>query len=481
MASEHGTGGARSDDICFRSLRELARLLRGRHLSAREVMTAHLEQIRRWNPRLNAIVAKLDDESCLALADAADARAARGDPLGALHGLPWAFKDLEPAIGFPWTRGSPIFRNDRPTADSVLVERLRQAGVLPIGKTNTSEFGMGSNTYNGVYGTTRNPYDPTQCAGGSSGGAAAGVACGMLPGADGSDLAGSLRNPGNFNNVVGFRPTVGLVPTAPNTLPFLGFAVKGPIARSVPDVAYLLAAMAGPNVKDPGCTPSDPAMFLGALECSFRGVRAAWCPDLGGLPLDRRVRGILEAQRRTFEALGCIVEDAHPDLAAADEVFLTMRAFRTWTNLGPLLAAHRAEFKPEAIQEIEDGARLSASQISSAMVRHGQILESMRRFQDTYPFMLCAVNQVPPFDANLHWPGAIDRVPMPHYIAWMKSAYWITATFRPAISVPAGFTSEGLPVGVQIVGRYRDDLGVLQLANAFENATGIGRRRPNLG
>src|ERR1017187_4457631 len=215
MASEHGTGGARSDDICFRSLRELARLLRGRHLSAREVMTAHLEQIRRWNPRLNAIVAKLDDESCLALADAADARAARGDPLGALHGLPWAFKDLEPAIGFPWTRGSPIFRNDRPTADSVLVERLRQAGVVPIGKTNTPEFGMGSHTYNRVYGTTVNPYDLTKSAGGSSGGAAASVASGMLPAADGSDLGGSLRNPGNFNNVVGFRPTVGLVPTSP--------------------------------------------------------------------------------------------------------------------------------------------------------------------------------------------------------------------------------------------------------------------------
>jgi amidase len=481
MASEHGTGGTRPDEICFLGLRELASLLRSRQLSAREVMTAHLEQIRRWNPRLNAIVAKLDDESCLALADAADARVARGEPPGALHGLPWAFKDLEPAVGFPWTRGSPIFRNHRAAADSLLVERLRDAGALPIGKTNTSEFGMGSNTYNGVYGTTRNPYDVTRCAGGSSGGAAAGVACGMLPAADGSDLAGSLRNPGNFNNVVGFRPTVGLVPTAPDTLPLLGFAVKGPIARSVPDVAYLLAAMAGADARDPGCAPSDPASFLGALERGFEGVRVAWCPDLGGLPLDRRVRGVLEAQRRSFEGLGCSVEDAYPDLAGADEVFLTMRAFRTWTNLGPLLAAHRAEFKPEAIREIEDGARLSAAQISNAMVRHGQILESMRRFQETYPFMLCAVNQVPPFDATLHWPAAIEGVPMPHYIAWMKSAYWITATFRPAISVPAGFTPDGLPVGVQIVGRHRDDLGVLQLANAFEIATGIGRQRPHLG
>ena len=299
-------------------------------------MAAHLEQIRRWNPHLNAIVAKLDDEACLALADAADASLARGDSPGALHGLPWAFKDLEPATGFPWTRGSPIFRNDRPTADSVLVERLRRAGVLTIGKTNTPEFGMGSHTYNRVYGTTVNPYDLTKSAGGSSGGAGAGVASGMLPGADGSDLGGWLRNPGNFNNVVGFRPTVGLVPTAPNTLPLLGFGVKGPIARSVPDVAYLMAAMAGADPRDPGCALSDPSVFSGALERSFKGVRVAWCPDLGGLPLDHRVRRVLESQRRTFEALGCVVEDAHPNLDAADEVFLTMRAFRTWTNLAPL-------------------------------------------------------------------------------------------------------------------------------------------------
>jgi amidase len=441
-------------------------------------MKAHLEQIHRWNPRLNAIVAKLDDDACLTLADAADARAARGETPGALHGLPWAFKDLEPAAGFPWTRGSTIFRNDRPAADSVLVERLRQAGALPIGKTNTPEFGMGSQTYNSVYGTTLNPYDVTKTAGGSSGGAAASVASGMLPGADGSDLAGSLRNPGNFNNVVGFRPTVGLVPMAPNLLPFYGFAVKGPIARSVPDVAYLLSAMAGADPRDPGCAPSDPSVFAGSLERGFKGVRVAWCPDLGGLPLDHRVSGVLDSQRHTFEALGCIVDDAHPDLSAAEEVFLTLRAFRSWTNFGPLLANHRAELKPEALKEIEDGSRVTASQLSAALIRHGQIVEAMRLFQDKYEFVLAAVNQVPPFDAGLHWPTEIEGTAMDHYIAWMKSAYWITTTFHPAISVPAGFTPEGLPVGIQIVGRYRDDLGVLQMANAFEQVTGIGRRRP---
>ena len=469
-----------SPDLCYSSVREMVALLRSRQLSSHELMSAHLEAIRLWNPHLNAIVARLPDEQCLALADAADARFTRGEPVGALHGLPWAFKDLEPAVGFPCTRGSTIFRDDRPTSDSVLVQRLRQAGVLPIGKTNTPEFGMGSQTYNAVYGTTVNPYDLTKTAGGSSGGAAASVAAGMLPAADGSDLGGSLRNPGNFNNVVGFRPTVGLVPMAPGTMPFLGFAVKGPIARSVSDVAFILSAMAGADSRDPAAYPSDPTLFAAPLTGNVKGTRIAWCPDLGGLPLDRRVRAVLESQRHVFENLGCIVEEAHPDLADTDEVFLTLRAFRSWTNLGPLLESHRSELKPEAIWEIEFGARLTAAQVAAALVRHGQIIDRFRSFQETYPFMLAAVNQVPAFDAQLHWPTAIEGVTMEHYIAWMKSAYWITNTFCPAMSVPAGFTPEGLPVGIQIVGRHRDDLGVLQLAYAFENATGIGKRRPLL-
>ena len=466
------------DELCFASARTLARLIQTRELSARELMAAQLRQIERLNPRLNAIVAKLDDAACLELADAADRRTAAGLPLGPLHGLPAAFKDLEPAVGFPCTQGSPIFAGDYPAADSVLVERLRIAGVVPIGKTNVPEFGMGSQTYNRVYGTTVNPYDLSKTAGGSSGGAAAAVAAGLLPFADGSDLGGSLRNPGSFNNVVGFRPSVGLVPTAPLQLPFLGFTVKGPIARSVADAAFVLAAMAGTDARDLACYPSEPAEFAGPLARDFKGVRVAWCPDLGGLPLDRRVRQVLTAQRQLFESLGCNVEEACPELRAADQVFLTLRAFRSWMRLGELLPQHRAQLKPEAVAEIEAGSRLSADAVGKAMARHGMLLETMRRFQESYPFLLCAVSQVPPFEATLAWPTAIDGVAMPHYIAWMQSAYWITTTFCPAISVPAGFTPEGLPVGLQIVGRYRDDFGVLQLAHAFESASGIGRRRP---
>jgi amidase len=468
------------EDLCFASARELTVSLRRREISAREVMAAHLARIERLNPRLKAIVAKLDDVACLALADDADRRLANGTTVGPLHGLPFAFKDLEAAVGFPMTLGSPILRHFVPVEDTVLVERLRKAGVIPIGKTNVPEFGMGSHTYNSVYGATRNPYDPTKSAGGSSGGAGAALAAGLLPLADGSDYGGSLRNPGNFNNVVGFRPTVGLVPLAPHPFPFVGFMVKGPMARSVADAALLLSVMAGADGRDPGCWPSDPRVFANPLERDLRGVRVAWSPDLGGLPLDRRVRAVLEAQRATFESLGCIVEEAYPELPGADEIFLDLRMWMSHHRLGFLVDNYREQMKPEAIWEVEQGGGLSGADVARAMARHAELIERMRRFLERYEFFVCAVNQVPPFDVTLDWPKTIEGVAMEHYLAWMRSAYWITTTFCPAISVPAGFTPDGLPVGIQIVGRYRDDLGVLQLAHAFEQATGVGRRRPSL-
>jgi amidase len=478
VATTRSAAAQSSADLCYLPATELIRLIRTKEASAREVMAAHLERIRRVNPQVNAIVAKLDDDACLALADAADARAARGEPLAPLHGLPTAFKDLQSAVGFPYTRGSPIYKNTMPTEDSVFVDRLRRAGVLPIGKTNAPEFGMGSHTYNKVYGTTLNPYDTTKSAGGSSGGAAVALATGMLPIADGSDLGGSLRNPGNFNNIVGFRPSVGLTPTWPTNFPLLGFSVNGPLARNVADVALLMSVMAGPDARDPSLLPIDPAVFRGALARDFRGTRVAWSPDLGGLPMDAGVRAVLDAQRKQFEDLGCIVEDATPDLEGADSVFLTLRAFRSAATYGPLLAQYRDLLKPEAIFEIEQGQALSTAEVAQAMIRQGQLMDRMRRFEERYAFTLCAVNQIPPFDAAIDWPKEIDGVAMEHYIAWQKSCYWITATFRPALSVPAGFTRAGLPVGIQIVGSYRDDFGVLQLGHAFEQATKVGLRRP---
>jgi amidase len=462
----------------FTSARELAGLIRNRQISAREVMRDHLEQIGRVNPRVNAIVSKLPDEACLSLADEADRRLGRGEAVGPLHGLPIAFKDNQPAIGFPWTRGSRIFAHDMPTADSVFVARLRMAGAIPIGKTNIPEFAMGSHTYNALFGRTLNPYDLTKSAGGSSGGAAVALATGMLPIADGNDLGGSLRNPANFNNVVALRPTVGLVPTAPDPFPGIGFNVNGPLARSVSDAAFLMRVMAGPDPQDPACFASEPSVFAEPLDRDWRGTAVAWCLDLGGLPVDVRVRQVIERQRQTLSALGCIVEDAAPDWSGVDDVFLTIRAWRAAAVLGPLLADHRHLMKPEAVAEIERGLAIRRDQVDAALIRHRAFVDRFRRFQERYPFTVCVVNQVPPFDAAIDWPQTIDGVTMNSYVEWMKSAYWISTTMCPAISVPAGFTQEGLPVGVQIVGRYKDDFGVVQLAYAFEQATRVGERRP---
>jgi amidase len=452
-------------DFCYTSARELAALIRRRSVSARQVMAAHLARINRFNPTLNALVARRDDEACLALADEADRRLARGGEVGPLHGVPWAFKDLEDAVGFPNTSGSPIFKDRMPTADSPLVALLRSAGVVPIGKTNVPEFGMGSHTYNRVYGTTVNPYDVTMTAGGSSGGAGAALAAGLLPLADGSDLGGSLRNPANFNNIVALRPTSGLAPALGDDTS-LGLNVKGPMARSVDDVAFLLGVMTGRDMPP--------------LERELKGVRVAWCPDLGGLPLEPRVRDVLAANRATFETLGCIVQNACPDLTDADDVFLTMRRRRASVNLGSLLWSHRGEMKPEAVEEIERGATITAADVAHATARHGRLLARMDVFFESHDFLMCVVNQVAPFDAILDWPHEIAGVAMEHYAAWMKSAYWISTTLCPAASVPAGFTPEGLPVGLQIVGRRGDDAGVLQMAYAFEQATEFSRRRPKL-
>ena len=465
-------------DVIFASARDLAKQIRSRQLSCREVMTAFLAQIARLNPQLNAIVARLDDDACLALADKADAALGNGVSIGPLHGLPTAFKDLEPAVGFPQSKGSPLFKTFMPAADSVLVERIRRAGAIPIGKTNVPEFGMGSQTYNTVYGTTLNPYDRTKTAGGSSGGAAVALAAGMLPIADGGDLGGSLRNPANFNNIVALRPSVGLVPVAPSPIPFLGMSTKGAMARSVADVAFGLSAMAGADARDPQSWESDPQSFAAPLDRDWRGTRVAWAIDLGGLPLDRRVRKVLEVQRQTFEDLGCIVEDACPDFGNVNEIFLTLRTWASWTTYKDLLAQHRSQFKPDAVWDIESGAHLTGEEIGRALVQQGQLMERVRAFHEKYRFLVCAVNQVPPFDASEPWPSSIDGVKMENYVAWMKTAYWISTTCCPAISVPAGFTDDGLPVGIQIVGRYRRDFEVLGIAHAFEQATGFGKRRP---
>ncbi len=328
-----------------------------------------------------------------------------------------------------------------------------------------------------MFGATRNPYDPSKTCGGSSGGAAVAVACGMLPFADGSDLAASLRNPGNFCNVVGFRPTPGRVPAWPAANGWQTLSTLGPIGRTVEDTAFLLSAMAGPDRRAPASIAEPGALFSRPLKRSFRKTRIAWSRDLGGLPMDARVTAVLESQKGTFKQLGCIVEDAEPDLSAATEAFHTLRALGFLDRLA-LLRQHRDKLKGTVIWNIEQGLKLTGEQIARGQELRTQVFHRLRAFLERYEFLVCPVNQVPPFPLDEEYPSEIAGVKLDNYIDWMKSCYFISTASHPAISVPAGFTPEGLPVGIQIVGRYRDDFGVLQLAHAFEQANPTWKRRP---
>ena len=470
------------DEIAFKSAKKLAGLLRARKLSAVEVMKAHIAQVERINPAVNAIVTFLP-EAALKEAKRLDAKRARGksaDGIGPLAGLPIAYKDMLVTRGIRTTYGSPIYTNFIPAEDHVVVERLKAAGAITLGKTNTPEFAAGSQTFNKVFGATLNPWDVSKTCGGSSGGAAVAVACGMLPFADGSDLGGSLRNPGNFNSVVGFRPTPGRVPYYPTTDAWGTLSVIGPIARSTEDVAFLMAAMAGPDPRSPVSLDEPGARFAKPLARDFRKVRVAWSRDLGCLPVDKRVTAVLEKQRRAFEALGCIVEEAHPDLTGAEEVFHVLRALGFVQKYAGLLDKHRDRIKDTVVWNIEEGLKLDGSRIARALALRSELYRRMREFMDRYEFLCLPVNQVPPFPVTQQYVDTINGVVLGNYIDWMKTCYYITVTAHPAISVPAGFTDDArpLPVGLQIVGRYRDDFGVLQMAHAFEQAAGVPRNPP---
>ena len=456
-------------DICTLSAVEMARLIREKQLSARDVLAAHLTQIERVNSKVNAIVTLAADEA-LDRARAADEALARGQAVGPLHGLPIAHKDLQPTRGIRTTFGSPIYKDFLPAEDSLLVERLRAAGAIAIGKTNTPEFGAGSQTFNPVFGSTLNPYDVTKTCGGSSGGAAVALACGMLPIADGSDMGGSLRNPASFCNVVGLRPSPGRVPVWPAATAWSTLSVDGPMARSVADVALLLSAMAGPDDRSPIALRDSGASFSAPLGRDFNGVHLAWWKDLGGLPVDPRVRHAVNAQRRVFESLGCRVEDAEPDFTDFDEVFKTLRAMAFLTGVADRVGPHRDAVKDTILWEINRGERLTPREIARAETKRSELYHRMRQFMQRFEFFVLPAVQVPPFDVSQPYVKEIDGVAMETYIDWMKSCYFISVVGNPAISVPCGFTPEGLPVGLQIVARHHDDWGLLQMAHAFEQA-----------
>src|SRR5512135_121803 len=461
-------------ELCFTGARRLAQMIRARKVSASEVMRAFIAQIERVNPRVNAIVTLLP-ERALKEAKKLERKGAR---LGPLAGLPIAYKDLVATKGIRTTQGSPIYADHVPTENHALVERLCAAGAITLGKTNTPEFGAGSQTFNAVFGATRNPYDLSKTCGGSSGGAAVAVACGMLPFADGSDLAASLRNPANYCNVVGFRPTPGRVPNYPAANAWDTQPVIGPVARTVADAAFLLAAMAGPDARVPISIAEPGKAFARSLARNFRGARVAWSASLGGLPMDERVLSALAPQRKVFASLGCRMEDAEPDFDGATEAFETLRALSFSLRFAPLLRTHRGELKDTVVWNIEQGLRLDGERIARAERLRTELFQRMRRFFERYDFLVAPVNQLPPFPVELDYPREIAGVAIGNTLRCMNRSYSSTSTSLPAISVPAAFTDNGLPVGIQIVGRYRDDFGVLQLAHAFEQATQLWKRRP---
>jgi amidase len=464
-------------DICFMPARQIAELIRQKKLSSREVMQAHLKQISRVNPKVNAIVTLVPEDQLMAQAATADEDLAKGNWRGALHGMPVGVKDLHETHGIRTTYGSPLHRDFLPDFDCRVVQREKEAGAIVVGKTNVPEFGLGSQTFNPVFGATHNPYDLSKTCGGSTGGGSVALACGMVPLADGSDMGGSLRNPPNFCNIVGIRPSPGRVPNVPSNLGWFTLSVPGPVARNVSDCAFFLSVLAGYDRHSPISIDQPGAQFAQPLERNFKGVRVAMFKDMG-LPWEPEVKSAVQAQRKVFESLGCIVVDAEPDFSDANECFVAWRHWSTELGFGDLIATHGDQLNEYIHWHVEEGRKLSGPYLSRVEAKRTAFFQRMCNFKGEYDFFLLPVNQVLPFDVNLHYPTEIAGVKMENYIAWMKSAYYISTAGNPAMSVPCAFSASGLPIGIQVVGKHHDDWGVLQLAYAFEQATNIGKRKP---
>jgi len=451
-----------------RSAVELRAMIAGREVSARELLDACLARIDDVNPRLNAVVT-LVPEMAVAWADAADAATAAGEELGPLHGLPVAHKDLEPTAGIRTTMGSPLLADFVPTEDGLIVRRMRAAGAVTIGKTNTPELGAGSQTFNPVFGATRNPYDLDRTCGGSSGGAAVALASHMTPIADGSDMGGSLRNPASFCNVVGMRPSYGRVPSWPDSTPWSGLGTSGAMGRTVGDLALQLQVLAGPDPRVPISLPDPGSIFDVELDVDLGSPRVAWTPDLG-LPVEREVRDALAFVPARLEELGCFVSEAMPDLRGAREIFQTLRAWHFEISGGALYDRAPDQVKDTVRWNIEEARRRSLVDHARAAVGHAALVERVRAFFGEYDVLALPTSQVVPFDVNLDWPRSVDGEEMPTYIDWMRTCSDITLTCCPAISMPAAFTPGGLPVGVQFVGRPRGDVELLRFARLWERS-----------
>jgi amidase len=456
------------------SARELSQAIRSKAASCLEVMQAHLDQIDRLNPSFTAIVSLLDGDMLLAAARSADAELAQGMVRGWMHGFPHAVKDLAATKGLSTTLGSPLFAASIPAHDAIFVDRLRSNGAIIIGKTNVSEFGLGSHSYNPVFGTTRNAYDPTKSAGGSSGGAAVAVALRMLPVADGSDFGGSLRNPAGWNNVFGFRPSQGRVPNAPSPELFLQqLGYEGPMGRSVADLAMLLSVMAGYDARAPLSLTGAPEQFAVPLARDVNGMRIGWLGDLGGKrPMEAGILDLCLAAVTSLETAGCVIEQASLGVDR-DMIWESFVTLRQGLFAGRMIDFYRdpekrPKLKPEAIWEIEGGLALSAVDFYRASERRSAVYQAFLRLFEKFDFLALPSAQVFPFDAGATWPAEIAGVAMDTYHRWMEVTAPATLAGCPTICVPAGFGPQGLPTGVQIIGRGQADFSVLQIGHVYE-------------
>lgn len=467
-------------DVCRLTARAAVDLLKRRELSPHDLVEAALARISAVEPAVNALPT-LCPERALARARAIQEGrlAIPGDGRGWLAGLPVVIKDLHEVEGVRTTHGSPIFKDHVPTRSGYGVERLEAMGAVILGKSNTPEFGAGAQTFNEVFGATRNPWNTALTCSGSSGGSAVALATGEAWLADGSDLGGSLRTPAAFCGVVGFRPSPGRVPHGPAASPFQTLSVEGPMARNVRDVALMLDAMACLDPRDP-LTFDPPALpYALAVEGGPKPTRVAFSADLGGItPVDPEIAAICRRAALRFEELGAVVEETCPDLSAAVEVFTVLRAEQFVTGRAPLLETHRAELKPEVIWNIEHGLRLTAERIGWAERERGLMQRRMAELLATHDVLCCPAAIVPPFPVEQRFLAELNGHVFPSYIDWVTICYAITLTGCPVISIPAGFTASGLPVGLQLVGPPRGEAKLLAIAARLEDALGLADTVP---
>ena len=467
----------RDDELCWTPAVDLAAAIRDRTLSPVALTQAVLDRIERINPAINAYCTVVADRA-MAAARTAEAEVMRGGHLGPLHGVPMSFKDLTPTAGIRTTFGSKIFEHNVPTEDAVVVERARRAGAIVLGKTNTPEFGCKGVTDNRIFGPTRNPWNLDRMAGGSSGGAAAALAAGLGPIAEGSDLGGSIRMPASACGVVGLKPSVGRVPRHPALNGWTSFSCLGPMARTVRDAGLLLSVFAGPDERDPLSLPATGEDFARAADGGIRGLRVAWSPDLGYATVDAEVASLCAAAAKGFTEFGCTVEEASPGFEDPEPLFVDLTSPLRAAALAPYLEAWRDQMDPVLTTRIDASVGMSAIDAERATHRRTAMWQIVRRFFERYDLLLTPTLGVPPFPIGRNAPADIAGKPLASPLAWMPFCFPFAMTAQPAISVPCGFTTDGLPVGLQIVGRRFAEATLLRAAAAFEVAQPWAHRRP---